>query len=42
MGTIRPVYMGLGATSPILFGASADRGCVAAVVCLISLRIPDR
>jgi MFS family permease len=52
LGAIRTVYMGLGAASPLLFGAFADRGffdegflvlaVVAAVVSLLSLRIPDR
>jgi MFS family permease len=52
LGAIRTVYMGLGAASPILFGAFADRGffdegflvlaAVAAVVSLLSLRISDR
>jgi MFS family permease len=52
LGAIRTVYMGLGAASPLLFGAFADRGyfdegflvlaVVAAVVSLVSLRIPDR
>ncbi|ELY38696.1 major facilitator superfamily MFS_1 [Halalkalicoccus jeotgali B3] len=52
LGAIRTVYMGLGAASPILFGAFADRGffdegfavlsIVAATVCVLSLRFPHR
>lgn len=52
LGAIRTVYMGLGAASPVLFGAFADRGyfdegfvvlaAVAGAVTVLSLRIPDK
>lgn len=52
LGSIRTIYMGVGAVSPMLFGAFADRGffdegflvlaVVAVTVCLLSLYIPDQ
>lgn len=52
LGAIRTVYMGIGAASPVIFGAFADRGffdegfavlaIVAGSVAVLSLRIPPR
>lgn len=52
LGATRTVYMGPGATSPILFGPFADYGLfnegfailavIAAAVCLLSLRVSAR
>lgn len=52
LGAIRTAYMGLGAASPVLFGAFADRGffdagfvvlaVIAGLVAVLAVRVPDR